>query len=57
MSDPRWKSLLAPESYAVLFEEATERPGSSAAEPREAEGDVHLRRLSPAAVLVRREVR
>lgn len=29
MSDPRWKKLLTPESYAVLFEEATERPGSS----------------------------
>ena len=24
-----WKKRLAPESYAVLFEEATERPGSS----------------------------
>jgi peptide-methionine (R)-S-oxide reductase len=29
MSDPRWKQLLTPEAYAVLFEEATERPGSS----------------------------
>jgi len=29
MSDPRWKKLLTPESFAVLFEEATERPGSS----------------------------
>ena len=28
-SDPNWKKLLAPETYAVLFEEATERPGSS----------------------------
>jgi len=29
MSNPRWKKLLTPESYAVLFEEAAERPGSS----------------------------
>ena len=28
MSDPRWKKLLPPDVYAVLFEEATERPGS-----------------------------
>ena len=29
MSDPRWKKLLPPDSFAVLFDEATERPGSS----------------------------
>ncbi len=29
MSDPRWKKLLDGDSFAVLFDEATERPGSS----------------------------
>jgi peptide-methionine (R)-S-oxide reductase len=29
MSIPDWKKLLAAEAFAVLFEEATERPGSS----------------------------
>ena len=43
MSDPRWKKLLAAEAFAVLFEEATERPGSSALERREAQGHVRVR--------------
>ena len=30
MGKPDWKKMIAPEAYAVLFEEATERPGSSA---------------------------
>ncbi len=30
MSIPDWKKLLTPEAYAVLFEEATERPYTSA---------------------------
>jgi peptide-methionine (R)-S-oxide reductase len=30
MSIPDWKKLLTPEAFAVLFEEATERPHSSA---------------------------
>lgn len=29
-SKAEWKNLLSPEAYAVLFEEATERPGTSA---------------------------
>jgi peptide-methionine (R)-S-oxide reductase len=29
VSDARWKPLLEPERYAILFEEATERAGSS----------------------------
>jgi peptide-methionine (R)-S-oxide reductase len=29
-SKAEWRSLLAPDEYAVLFEEATERPGTSA---------------------------
>jgi len=30
MGNPDWKKVITPEAYAVLFEEATERPGSSA---------------------------
>jgi len=29
MSNPRWKRIVMPEAFAVLFEEATERPFSS----------------------------
>ena len=30
MSESKWKKILPPDAFAVLFEEATERPGSSA---------------------------
>ncbi len=30
MSNPHWKKIVVPEAFAVLFEEATERPFSSA---------------------------
>ena len=33
-----WKKILPPESYAVLFEEATERPGSSPFNTEKKEG-------------------
>jgi peptide-methionine (R)-S-oxide reductase len=50
MSDPRWKKLLTPESYAVLFEEATERPGSSELNGEKRKGIVRVRGLQLAAV-------
>ena len=37
-SKVEWKKILPPESYRVLFEEATERPGSSALNHEKREG-------------------
>ena len=38
MSDAEWRELLSQESYAVLFKEATEPPGSSALNHEKREG-------------------
>ena len=38
MSDAEWCELLSQESYAVLFKEATEPPGSSALNHEKREG-------------------
>ena len=37
-SDAQWKALLEPARYEILFEEATERPGSSALNQEKGEG-------------------
>ena len=52
-----WRKLLTPEQYAVLREEDTERPFTSPLNNEKRKGHLHLRRLRPAAVLLRDQVR
>ena len=56
-SEAEWRKELTPMQYAVLREKATERPFSGEYEHEHRAGHLHLRRLRPDAVRIRRQVR
>ena len=52
-----WRELLSERSFAVLFKEATEPPGTSDLNHEKRAGHVRLRRVPPAALRVDGQVR
>jgi hypothetical protein len=56
LTDAQWKARLSPAAYRVLRHEDTERAGTSPLKAESGAG-LRLRRLRPAAVQVRMEVR
>ena len=56
-TEAEWRALLDDKQFAVLRQEDTEYPGSSPLLHEKRKGNVQLRRLRPAAVFIRDQIR